>query len=203
MTEAESYDLDGVVIPGTVPFPVADVAKFFRESPLAYVPPPILPLDRKVEETYFLPLKQLLPFFIQTTHTVAPGMWEYLWSRPADVYGNTGRPNKRPWINLTEWTLSDGNLLPRFKKIFYKPRGVESIQSKGAALMELAARYDMVTHYDDDPWVVFGLAGVFLPDPRIRFVLVQDLDSGILYSDADKKRFPNVSYQAQLKYVEW
>lgn len=199
MTEAESFDLDGIVIPSTIPFQFDAVSKYFREGPVNYKPPVIVPLCREVEETYAMSIKQTIAYFVQSIHSVDRDMWQFLWSRTADVYGNTGRPNKRPWVNMTVRTLEDGFVFQRFKKIFFRPEGVSGIQSKGAAIAELADEYDHVTHYDDDPWVIFGLAKVF---PRVTFTLVQDLNFGTLVSYEEMKRFPNVRRVAQLRYLE-
>lgn len=199
MKEAESFDLDGVVIAGTIPFPFDSIAKYFRERPAEYQPPAIVPLQREVEETYMMSLNQAMAYVVQSGRFVDPDMWQFLWSRTADVYGNTGRPNKRPWVDMTERTLADGFVLQRFKKIFFRPEGVNGIQSKGAAIAELFSRYDRVTHYDDDPWVIGGLARLF---PAVTFVYVQNLNSGTLFSDEEMKRFPNVTRVAQLKNPE-
>lgn len=195
MTEAESFDLDGIVIHGPIPFQFDAISKYFRDRPVNYEPPAIVPLSREVEETYTMPARQILAYVAQSMRSVDLDMWHFLWNRTADVYGNTGRPNKRSWIDMTERTLEKGLVMSRFKKIYFRPEGVSGIQSKGAAIAELAGEYDHVTHYDDDPWVIFGLAKVF---PGVTFMLVQDLDFGLLVSRAEMERFPNVRRVAQL-----
>jgi hypothetical protein len=199
MNEAESYDLDGVVIYTPLPFPIDAVAKHFRVRPVDYEPPPIVPLTRHVEETYAMSVRQLIAYVAQKTRSVDPDIMQFLWERTADVYGNTGRPNKRPWVDLTVRTLEKGAVYMRFTDIFFRPKGVGSIRSKGAAIAELAKKYDHVTHIDDDPWVIFGLAKVF---PDVQFTLVQELDIGILVTAEELQRFPNVRRVAALRNSE-
>ena len=199
LKEAESYDLDGVIISNNTPFQFDTVRKYFRIDPIRYVPPPIVPVDRKVEESYIMPVNDVMNYFAQMVRSVDLDTWQYLWDRNIDVYGNTGRPNIRPWVDLTHRTLDRGLVLPRFKDIFFRPKGINGIQSKGAALLELSEKYDKVTHYDDDPWVIFGLAKIF---PNVDFVFVQGLTSGILMSEEEKTLFPNVTRVGQLRYSE-
>jgi hypothetical protein len=199
MTEAESFDLDGIVIHSPLPFPIDEVSKYFRVRPVNYESPPIVPLSREVDETYAMSAKQHIAYGVQSVRSVDLDTWEFLWNRTADVYGNTGRPNKRPWVDMTARTLEKGFVYTRFKNIFFRPAGVTGIESKGAAIAELVKQYDNVTHIDDDPWVIFGLAKVF---PRVTFMLVQDLDFGILVSRAEMERFPNVRRVAQLRHLE-
>lgn len=196
MHEAELYDFDGVLLPNVTAFPFDAVAKQFRENPIRYIPPPIEPVSREIEETYLMSVRQAAAYIIRSRSSVSLDMWEYLWNRTADVYGNTGRPNKRPWVNLTARTLKNGHVFSRFKNIYYRPEGVSGIQSKGAAILELSQMYDHVRHYDDDPWVIFGLAKAF---PEVEFVLVQDINFGILISHEEMELFPNVTRVAQLK----
>jgi hypothetical protein len=196
MHEAESYTLDGLIINSTIPFPIAQVAKAYGgDRPVDCDPPTLVSLDRRVRETNIIPLKQIIPYFVQTRHSVDPAMWEFLWNREADVYGNTGRPNRRPWVDMTERTLIKGFVLDRFKDIFFKPKDVSSIQSKGEAIDRLTKHYDHVTHFDDDPYVIFGLAKKF---PEVTFIYVQPLDFGLLVTREEMERFPNIRRVAQL-----
>ncbi len=199
MTEAESYDLDGVVIRSPLPFPIESVSKHFRVRPVNYEPPPVVPLTRRVEETHAMSAQQRIAYAASLVRSVDMDTWQFLWERTADVYGNSGRPNKRPWVDMTVRTLKKGMVYTRFKDIFFRPHGVSGIESKGAAIAELTKKYDHVTHIDDDPWVIFGLAKVF---PDVQFTLVQDLDFGILVTNEELQRFPNVRRVAELKNPE-
>jgi hypothetical protein len=199
MHRAESYDLDGIVIHSAIPFRFDSLSKLFRSDPVHYESPTIVPVNRDIEETFVLPFKQIFPYLAQSMRSVDRDMWEYLWNRTADVYGNTGRPNKRPWVEMTKQTLRDGEVLQRFKKIYFRPRDVAPIQSKGAALAELSEIYDDITHIDDDPFVVYGLYPLF---PKVHFILVQGLSFGTPVTDEEKRRFPNVERVAQLSEID-
>jgi hypothetical protein len=198
MKEAELFDLDGVVIHSPLPFPIEAVSKNFHVRPVNYESPPIVPLTRDIDETYAMSVKQLIAYVAQSVRSVDLDTWQFLWERTADVYGNTGRPNKRPWVDMTTRTLEEGFVQTRFKKIFFRPEGVSGIESKGAAIAQLVEQYDHVTHYDDDPWVIFGLAKAFPAEkfPGVKLVLVQELDSGILVTHEELSRFSNIRREA-------
>jgi hypothetical protein len=195
--KAESYALDGqgLIIPGI--FPLESVAKHYHVSPLEYIPPDIHPVSREIDESNSMTVKEKINYGIQSVASVSRDAWQYLWDREAVVFGNTGRPNKRPWVDLTMRTLVNGNLHNRFEDVFFRPEGVSGIESKGAAILELTKEFKNVTHYDIDPWIIFGLAKVF---PDVSFVLVQDDNPGILMTREELARFPNVSRVLQLKY---
>ena len=134
-----------------------------------------------------------------------PGVIDYLWRKPEEVvvFGNTGRPNKRPWINMTYDTLYRGGVDHLFKEIFFRPHGVTGTKGKGAAILSLLEQgYDKVRHTDDDPVVIYSLASFFDQKhyPNVSFVLKQDLSAGILMSRRLAKQYPNVSYIAELSY---
>jgi hypothetical protein len=197
MIEAESYGFEGIVFTGSL-FPFKKVAEAFgKKRPADADPPAIVPLDREVDESFHMSPKMWAEFFNKAIHSVDSDLWYYLMNRSADIYGNTGRPNKRPWINMTQDKLLDGNVFVLFKHIYFRPKDVSPIQSKGEAIAQLREHYDHVTHYDVDPWVVFGLAKVF---PDVSFTLVETLHSGLFVSRAEMNRFPNVRRVAQLEH---
>ncbi len=200
MKSAELYTLDGVVFTNHDPFTIETVAKYFRQDPLVYTAPPIQSLDRTPEDTWRMSPKQLTQYVSQSFSTVIPDSMYYLWGRDGvDVYGNTGRPNKLPWINLTTRTIAEGHLSARFVDVFYRPRDVSGIMSKGEAILRLLDKYEKVTHYDNNPWVIFGLARAI---PRAHFVLVQGLNSGVLFSQEQADLFGNVKVEGRLVYTE-
>jgi hypothetical protein len=195
MLEAESYGFEGIVFPGFLP--VKKVAKIFNSRPADVNPPPIVPLDREIDESFFMSFGMWIEFFNKRFNSADSDIWYYLMNRQADLFGNTGRPNKRLWINMTEQKLVDGYVYDLFKYIFYRPKDVSPIESKCEAIAQLAEQYERVTHYDADPWVTFGLAKRF---PQVTFVLVQGLEFGLLVSRQEMERFPNVRRVAALSY---
>lgn len=199
MRTAESYSFDGVLFTNSKPFPLDEMIAKFKVNPIEYQAPPIVPLNREVDESLLMSPKQLAELAGRVICGVDQEMWQYLWSRKAHVFGNCGRPNKRWWINETENTLRNGFVRPIFKDVFYRPNGVEGIVSKGEALMRLCEEYDEVIHYDADAWVTYGLARAL---PRVKFVLVQGLSLGTLFDFALAKKVPNVSLIGRLHFEE-
>ena len=199
MSKAESYSFDGVLFTNSKPFPFDEMIAKFKVNPLAYRAPPITQLNRDVDESWLMSPKQLAELAGRAICGVDQEMWYYLWNRKAHVFGNSGRPNKRWWINETENTLWNGFVRPVFKDVFYRPNGVEGIVSKGEALMRLCEMYDEVIHYDADAWVTYGLARAL---PRVKFVLVQGLSLGTLFDFTLAKEVPNVELIGSLHYVE-
>lgn len=200
MRSAELYTLGGVVFSNNDPFSFDAVSTYSHQDPLLYIAPPIPSLDRTPETTWYMSPKQLAEYATQSFNSVKADSLYYLWGREGvDVYGNTGRPNKHSWRKLTEHTIEQGHLGARFVDIFYCPRDVSGIVSKGEAIIRMLEKYDNVTHYDNNPWVIFGLARVL---PRAQFVLVQGLSSGVLYTQDQVGQFGNVKVEGRLEYIE-
>lgn len=170
---AELFSLDGVVFSSRNPFPFEQAAKSFSKPPLEYFPDPIEYVETLTQEIKFLPPDQAKSYFGQFACSVTNDMWHFLWSRNADVFGNTGRPDIPPWWHLTERTLSHGLVDTRFAGTFYRSHGLDGVASKGHAIRTIidTELYERVTHYDNNPWVSLGLARKI---PEAFFVLVQD-----------------------------
>lgn len=93
-------------------------------------------------------------------------------------------------------TLNNGKIFDKLKYVNFKPSGISSEESKYWGLKELLEiGYTHITHYDDNARMIRRLAKVL---PEIRFVIVQDLTSGILFSKSEMKRYPNVTRIAKL-----
>jgi hypothetical protein len=193
---AESYDLDGVVIDRRPLVGQFGAARDFVFKGAAIYEPPTIPLvPRFVNENGVSSPKEAVILFFHSIRALKKGVREFIESSDADKYANTGRSNKRPWVNMTRKTLSNGGVLEQFEDIYFKPKGFRTIESKGAAIADLRERYARVRHYDDNPADVLGLARVF---PDVEFVIVQDLSTGILLSRTELSQYPNVSRVAAL-----
>ena len=105
------------------------------------------------------------------------------------VYGNTGRSNKKAWVEMTEQTLQDGEIADYFQNIFYAPDGVKTAVSKAVALQTLQTQYKQVAHFDDDPRTVAYLASLF---PDIKLYLIEYGSTGLLFSRKEMAKFPNI-----------
>jgi hypothetical protein len=111
------------------------------------------------------------------------------------IIGNTGRPNNQEMVTMTEQKLEEAGVSigegKTFEYVLFKPPGYSSDESKYWGLQELLDEgYNNVYHYDDNAATVKRLAKQL---PRVKFVIVQDLSSGILFSRAEMKQYNNVA----------
>lgn len=188
--KAVSLDLDGPLIKR---LPIQAEAAFKRAlyGINIYNPPPEIPEVNRLISDQPLSLLERISLIVQSHRCLVPEAVDFLREVDGqfDVYGNTGRPNKRLWVKITERTLDKDGILCLLKKIFFTPRGTSSLLSKGAAIRELKRGYE-VTHVDDNPATVLSLARVF---PDVNFILVEDLTTEILLSGVNLERdYPNV-----------
>lgn len=193
-----STDLDGVIIERRHPFQLRALVLFLTRGSAIYQPPLQIPeVDRSVCDGP-LNLLELALYLIHKGCRVRIGVQECLAEvrREKDIFVNTGRPNKRPWVDLTSRTLANGQVLAYFEGFFFKPPEVRALLSKAAAIAELRRRYQEVTHVDDNPADVLPLAKLF---PDVNFVIFQDLTSGILFSRVGMGQYPNVRRVATLR----
>lgn len=194
--EAESYDFDGTVIsrkPLVGQF--GAVRDFLVRGTAIYEPPTIPDVPRFIQDARVSSPKEAVTLFFHSIRPLKKGVKEFIENSDADKYGNTGRSNKKPWVEMTRRTLSRGGILEEFEDVFFKPKGFKTIESKGAAIAQLRKRYENVRHYDDNPADVLGLARVF---PDVQFVIVQDLTTGLLLSRTEMSEYPNVQRVAVL-----
>lgn len=196
--KAESFDLDGVII-GRPGIQAKALWEFSRRGNEIYTPPDYIPhVPRNIRGGVIFSPSELISFNAHNGRHVVPGVTEFLERRDADIYGNTGRSNKKPWVEMTRNTLRDGEVLAQFQDIFFKPPGTKTIISKGAGIQQLREQYGHVTHYDDNPADVLGLAAYFRD---VDFVIVQDWTTGILFSRIEMNNYPNVTRVSKLSAV--
>lgn len=192
-----SIDLDGVIIERH-PIQLRALVRFLIRSGVIYKSPGQIPVvDRQVNNGPLSSL-ELVVYLIHKGRKVVIGARECLLATisDCDIVGNTGRPNKKAWIELTQKTLEAGGVLDCFQNIYFTPRGVKALLSKGAALVELQRQYEHITHLDDNPADVLPLAKLF---PDVQFVIVQDLTTGVLFSKVEQEQYPNVRRVATLR----
>lgn len=106
-----------------------------------------------------------------------------------DNYGNTGRSNKRAWVEMSSETLEKGGIAHLLNAIFYTPEGIKTAVSKAVAILELRDYYRIVEHYEDDPRTAVYLARLF---PEMVIHLVEYGTTGMLYSREEINMLPNV-----------
>lgn len=192
MTEkrAVSIDLDGFPFPRT-PVQLDILKPWAYNAHLRLKHNPVTRHDR-------MPVTQVLSrkdHFILNMHNprqVRMEIAEIIHKMQADIkIGNTGRPNNQPMVDLTMQRLEEGNLLPDFEYVLFAPAGVSSDESKYWGLVELQAMgFTDIVHYDDNARTQRRLAEAL---PGMRFIIVQDLTSGILFPRSEMEKFPNVA----------
>lgn len=189
---AASLDLDGVVFP-RFPAQLAVLKPWAYHSPIK----PGEPITRVHRES---PVEDVLEehfkgdFKRHAGRKVKPEAAEFVRSLQVDaIFGNTGRHNHEAWVEMTRDLLEQGGIEDLFTDFYFKPEGWDSDQSKYWALKEIAEMGYRFTHYDDNARTIRRLAPEF---PDHRFVIVQDLTSGILFSRREMQRHPNVMRMA-------
>lgn len=195
---AVSLDLDGVVI-WRPPFQLkAFVDRHVKRRGAQIFNPPqfVQVLSREVKSDQ-LRKSELVSFLMHSVRRVKEPVHSFLEDNyEADVFGNTGRANRTPWVRMTMQTLQRAGVAEGFKDIYFKPEGTKTMLSKLAAIGELRGKYELVTHYDDNPGDALPIAAFF---PDVQVVIVQDLSTGLLYSREEAAKYPNVRRIASLK----
>jgi len=109
------------------------------------------------------------------------------------IYGNTGRENSQPWIEMTERQLRELGVRDYFESIFFTPVDLPTRSSKAAGIEVLRRKYSFVIHVDDDPRTIFHLASVYPEGSGVQFYLLHYGPTGLLYARQELERFPNVT----------
>ena len=196
---AISLDLDGVVIFRPPVQAGALVNRYIkrRGSGMYSTPDTVPQITRESPAEGQMKPGELVSYLIHCLKWVYPGARNFMKDQQGvDFYGNTGRKNKNPWVQLTRKTLERGGVFERFEDIYFKPEGTRTMLSKLEAIDRLRTRYTQVTHYDDNPADALPIAAFF---PDVKVVIVQDLSTGLLYSRQEGARYPNVTRIARLK----
>lgn len=194
--ETESFDLDGLLFTTQHNIQLGAIKGFLLKGIKVYRPPEQIPtVIRAIDETPVSSWTEKLSLYFHSKRKVKTGVPEFLHMRQTDKYGNTGRSNKRAWVEMTEHALDAGKIRHYLLDVFYKPYGMSSTVSKGAALYELCKTYERVRHYDDNPADVLRLAPLL---PSVEFVVVEDKSAGVLFSRVEMSQYPNVTRIAYL-----
>lgn len=137
-------------------------------------------------------LKGRISFAAHARKRVYPGVRDELEKIAADgtaILGNTGRPNKREWIAMTEQTLDRAGIRAYFTDIFYTPEGVPTAVSKAQVILTLTQAYENVEFDEDDPGTALLIARLF---PNVQVNLVQHGLTGLLVSSRELAELPNL-----------
>ncbi|MBI4097132.1 MAG: hypothetical protein HY428_01835 [Candidatus Levybacteria bacterium] len=188
--QAVSLDLDGVVFGGRIPIQTAVFTPWKYNRPFVPEHKQVTLADRVVMSDTLSPI-EWLELQLHARRSVKPEFAAIVERMQADaIFGNTGRPNHEQMVKLTREKLQEAGIAGYFRDIYFKPDGVRSEESKYWALTELVERGFDVVHYDDNARTVKLLAGAL---PHVRFVIVGDLSSGLLFSRREMESYPNVA----------
>ncbi|MDO8503452.1 MAG: hypothetical protein Q7S60_02055 [bacterium] len=133
-----------------------------------------------------------IAFEIHARRRVFPGVrdaLEIIAAQGAHIYGNTGRPNKGKWVDMTYETLDRAGIGGLFMNVAFTPEGTRTAVSKAHRLLQLLETYEEVEFDEDDPRTVEFLAKLF---PKVRINFIQHGTSGLLMSRQELEAFPNV-----------
>ncbi len=137
-------------------------------------------------------LKERISFELHARSKVYPGVideLEKIADSGTDIYGNTGRPHKGDWVDMTEETLRRGGIAEYFRGVFYTPDGIRTVVSKAHAVLGLTERYEQVEFDDDDPRTARFIAQLF---PNVKVNLVQHGFTRLLVSRTGLDKLPNL-----------
>lgn len=196
--EALSLDLDGPVIWRIIPIQSEAIRKYRKYGPAIYSAPASIPPTPKYNGNRPLRPDEIPNLFAHSIRFVYPDAGKALLElEGVEVFGNTGRPDQKAWIEITKGTLQRGRVLGRFANVFHKPSGLHTMESKLANVALLRQHCGRVAHIDDNPADALPIAAMF-PDVAVR--LVRDLSTDFLLSGILLERdFPNVKVVSSLR----
>jgi len=196
--EADSLDIDGLLVKRQFPIQSGAIGARRRHGLAIYDRALVFPeITRSVELGEIGSLREAISFYLHSRRGVRNDVVESLNLRGTDKFGNTGRSDKKPWVDMT-WKQLNSMGLDGLRDIFFTPRGFKTVESKGAGIQELVKKYDQVTHFDDDPLTTLLLARHFV---MVNFVLAGDLSAGYLLKDVNMNDYPNVRWAKRIRDI--
>jgi|SRR3989344_5137105 len=134
---------------------------------------------------------EAISYFFHSIRSVYPGVKQELetLAEGTDIFGNTGRSNKDPWVQMTRQTLRRGEVYDLFRGVFYTPEKTRTAVSKAHVVSILSELYEEVEFDDDDPRTARFIAERY---PNIKVNLVQYGSTGLLMSSRELDQVPNL-----------
>ncbi|MBI2019950.1 hypothetical protein HYS94_00825 [Candidatus Daviesbacteria bacterium] len=129
-------------------------------------------LNRQVVDAPIINPFELISFLFHRRRGVFPQARDEItkaFEAGIDIFGNTGRLNKKPWVNITDRTLERGGIRPFLQGSFFTPVGVRVLISKIDALREVQSKYEVVDYFEDDEVTARGVKLV-LPEVNVHIV---------------------------------
>ena len=193
MTEgdiAHSFDCDGVLV---WRIPVQSEVLRWNGDRRIILPSELPVLDRTIDETGLrgrdIPTHRFHSVR-WVTNRVARAVTSI--SR-GDIYLNTGRKNRRSYVDSTEQALVKAGIRDRFKDLYFGVKGVSNIMSKIVWLDMLSNNYNTVYHYDDNPKTALTIERFFRERSQdVKSVIVRDWSTGFLTRDVNLAAHPNL-----------
>ena len=201
LERANSFDFDDTTIDrGAIVRGLGVVKAVARPSRVVAIPPisEIPNIDRLVVNERITNPIELFSFIDHSRRSVIPGVKEFMEKAKLEGYdnfGNTGRSNKKQWVEMTWLTLEKGGIADLVEDIYFTPDGVRTAVSKAEAIRKLYKRYKEVVHYEDDPRTAVILASLF---PKMTIYLIQYKTSGLLYSRQEIEKYPGIKRIARI-----
>jgi len=203
MTEKERaliLDLDGVVVGKPTPL-LKTLARYAMHGSKLFEPP--VNISKTPEDfNSRLNLFEWLLLKATSQRKVTEEAKDYIISQSEkgeiDIYINTGRPNKKPWVNATIETLDKGQVLPYLKDVVFKSLKTQPEIGKAVNARDISQGYKDIVVVDDNPLEALMIAK-FLPNAEV--VIIQSLTGGLLYSRVENQKYPNVRRVASLKMI--
>ena len=178
-------DMGGVTHPRH-PFQVKAVLNRMLHDQSIYQPPQEIPhIDRTVSDEPLTPAEKIIfvyylagsIFMYPDAKALLPVLREH-----ADIYLNTGVPNKTPFVKLVTASFQRHGIDGVFKGKFFTPAGIPVLHSKLDPIQEAQPLYAGVTVVDDDPTIAIPIKRRFRNTDT---VVIGDLSSGILFWGVD------------------
>lgn len=187
---AHSFDCDGVLV---WRIPLQAAAFKLKRQPYS-IPSELPTLDRNVDETP-LSIWEKPNYRWHTIRRVTKqAAWAIIAISQEDIYLNTGRENRRAYVDLTEASLKRAGIRDRFSDLFFGVKGLSTVISKLVWLDQLSQQYSTVYHYDDNPRTALTIEQYFRErgDRNVKSILVRDWSTGLLTRGIDLKEHPNL-----------
>jgi len=198
MKEADLVDVDGFLVKRQIPVQAGAIWALMIKGLAAYDRQITVPeISRVVGPSGIRSLREALSFHLHSLRKSNVDVARRLNLRNTFKFGNTGRPNKHPWIELT-WSQLEASSLMNVADIFLTPENCSTILSKAKAIASLQGDYDNLTHFDDDPRTVLILAKHF---PTVQFVLFEDWSAKYLLKGVDWEQYKNVRRVEQVEEI--
>ncbi|OGH21665.1 MAG: hypothetical protein A2958_00375 [Candidatus Levybacteria bacterium RIFCSPLOWO2_01_FULL_38_13] len=199
---ALSADLDGVVIGGPTPY-LKTLGKRVVLGRRIFEPPKNIDFHTGTESAspINVPLNpyEWVLLKVLARRRVTPQarkLLEEVYGSGIDIFGVTGRPNTQRWIKETLRTLEDGEVMPFFQDVLFRPKHVNAETGKLIHVQRLVDGYKQVAVIEDNPVEGLMIARAF---PQTSVFIVQSLTGGMLFSRKESQDYPNVRRIASLR----